>query len=127
MPKVIDQEIREEYANHRSLFKTAKKLGLDISYVKLVVESMPEEVKPDLTACRWDGFGDPEKKQFLVARNPADRSWDNNRPEVSDAREAFEAGTHDMATGRDGPFLLLYMFPRAVRTPRPNYFNPVVE
>ena len=127
MSKVIDQEIREEYAQHRSLFKTAKKLGIEISYVKTVVESMPEESKPDLATCRWEGFGDPDKKAFLVARNSADRSWDNSRPEVAKAREDFEAGTHDMATGRDGPFILLYSFPRAVRQPRPGYFNPVME
>lgn len=123
----LDKDIRDEYATHRSLFKTARKFDVTVEYVNSVVQSQVVEQTPDMSTCEFEGFGDPEKKRFLVARSLAAGSWDNKRPEVADARAKFEAGTHNMATGRDGPYLLLYLFPRAVPQPRPNYFTPTVE
>lgn len=123
----LDNDIREEYDKHRSLFKTAKRLSVSIDYVLSVVESQVIEEKPDTSTCHWEGFGDPDKKRYLVARNLAKNSWDNGRPEVADARAKFEAGTHTLAIGRDGPWLLMYVFPLAVPKPRPNYFQPTVE
>lgn len=123
----LDKDIREEYAKHNSLFKTARNMGVSVDYVQGVVSVAPPQVEPDLSTCEFEGFGDPEKKKFLVARNLANQSWDNARPEVADARAKYEAGTHTMMTGRDGPYLLLYLFPRAVPQPRPNYFTPTVE
>jgi hypothetical protein len=123
----LDKDIREEYAKHNSLFKTARKFGVAVEYINDIVRSQKIEQVPDTSTCAFEGFGDPEKKKYLVARNLANQSWDNNRPEVASARSKYEAGTHDMATGRDGPWLLLYLFPRAVPKPRPNYFTPTVE
>lgn len=124
----LDEDIRTEFAKHGSLFKTARKLGVDnIEYVAGVVKGMTKEDTPDTSTCTFEGFGDPEKKEFLVARSLAKEVWDNARTEVAEARAKYEAGTHDMATGRDGPYVLLYLFPRAVKQPRPNYFTPIVE
>lgn len=80
-----------------------------------------------MSTAEHDGFGKPEFRRYLAARSLAAGSWDNKRPEVAEARAKFEAGTHNMITGRDGPYLLLYLFPRAVLQPRPNYFTPTVE
>lgn len=123
----LDKDIREEYAKHNSLFKTAKAFNVTVEYVNNVVQSQAIEPTPDMSTCEWEGFGDPDKRKYLVARSLAAGSWDNKRPEVAEARAKFEAGTHNIATGRDGPYLLLYAFPRAVVQPRPNYFTPTVE
>jgi hypothetical protein len=123
----LDKDILEEYSKHHSLFKTARKFDVQVDYVSELVKSQKVEELPDVSTCSFEGFGDPNKKKFLVARNLAKESWDNGRPEVADARAKYEAGTHDMATGRDGPWLLLYSFPRAVARPHPNYFLPTIE
>lgn len=127
MAEQLKKDILEEYAKHGSLFKTARKLKIEVLYVSEIIKANPNLPAPNLSECRWDGFGDPDKQKHLVARMPATEVWDNTIPEVAEAREQFEAGTHDMATGRDGPFILLYSFPRAVRQPRPNYFDLIVE
>lgn len=123
----LANDVREEYGKHGSLFKTAKKFNVTVEYVHDIVGTAPIEEAPDISTCTWDGFGDPEKKKYLAARNLAKTSWDNGRPEVAAARAKFEAGTHTLAIGRDGPWLLMYVIPLAVVKPRPNYFQPMVE
>lgn len=123
----LNKDIQEEYAKHNSLFKTAKKLKVTIEYVISVIGETVVHDVPDSSTCKFEGFGDPDKQRFLVARSIAKGSWDNDEPEVADARAKFEAGTHNMAIGRDGPWLLMYSFPQPVVTPRPNYFTPVIE
>lgn len=124
MDNDLEKDVREELAKHGSVFKTCRQLGIDnVQYVSDIANEMKAQESPDLSACEFEGFGDPEKKNFLVARSLAVEVWDNSRPEVADAREKFEAGTHNMLTGRDGPYVLLYLFPRAVKEPRPGYFT----
>lgn len=123
----LDKDVREEYAKHSSLFKTAKALKVTIDYVISVVGGDKVEELPDDSTCKFEGYGDPEKQKYFVARSLAKDVWDNSRPEVAEARDKFEAGTHNMATGRDGPWVILYSFPQAVVTPRPNYFTPTIE
>ena len=123
----LDKDIREEYSKHRSLFRTAQKLDVKVDYVASVVKDHKTVVAPDLTTCEFEGYGDPDKRDYMVARNLAVDSWDNTRPEVADARAKYEAGSHIMALGRDGPYLLMYLFPRAVSKPQPNFFTPRLE
>jgi hypothetical protein len=123
----LDKDIREEHRKHGSLFKTAKKMGTTIDYVIGIVGNEKVEEQPDASTCKFDGFGDPAKHKFFVGRSLAKDVWDNSRPEIADARAKFEAGTHNMGTGRDGPWVILYLFPQAVVTPRPNYFTPTLE
>lgn len=124
----LERDVREELSKHGSVFKTCRKLGIDnVQYVQGIANDMAKEESPDLSDCEFEGFGDPAKKQYLVARSLATEVWDNGRPEVADARTKFEEGTHIMATGRDGPYVLLYLFPRAVKDPKPGYFNLTVE
>ena len=120
----IRQEIIEEYYRHNSLFKTAKKLDVSVAFVKDTVENLPKPPpQPDRKKLRWEGFGDPDKERHLVSRMPAVEVWDNELPEIVEARRKHEAGTHTLATGRDGPWILLYCFPQIVKTPRPHYFS----
>ncbi len=124
----LERDVREQLSRHNSVFKTCNKLGItNVAYVADIQAKMEKETAPDLGGCEYDGYGRPELRDRLVARSLATEVWDNTRPEVADAREKYEAGTHDMATGRDGPYLLLYLTPRAVVQPRPGYFNLTTE
>ena len=124
----LERDVREELGKHGSVFKTCRKLGIDnAAYVADIANQMKLEESPDLSDCAFDGFGDPNKRQYLVARSLAVEVWDNSRPEVAEARAKYEEGTHTMATGRDGPYVLLYLFPQAVKTPRPDFFTPKFE
>lgn len=123
----MKQDILREYAEHKSLFKTAKKLGVQITLVREVIKDLPKIEPPNTSQFRYDGFGDPKKKKYYVARMLATEVWNNEIPEVAEARRAFEAGTHNLGTGRDGPYIILYSFPQIVKTPRPGYFNLTTE
>jgi hypothetical protein len=121
----IQSEILAEYAKNPqrfSPFRTAKALGVPIQDVMATVDK-----SKDLTArmtVRFDGYGRPEMQDYFVARRRAmAQGWDNNEEVIAQARANFEEGTHDMATGRDGPWLILYAIPRRRKTPRPGYFN----
>lgn len=73
------------------------------------------------------GLGPQHLHKYLVARRSvlATGGWDNKQPEIAKARKDYDAGLIEMATGRDGEFLLLYAIPRRVRAARfRQYFRP---
>lgn len=119
----LKEEIKNELYKHRSPSKVARNLGISIRDVLSVDEELsgrPRIVREE----RFEGLGRPELRQFTVARKRAMAVWDVADPNIVEAREAYEAGTHDMATGRDGDWLILYSFPLRKSQPRPNYFKP---
>lgn len=122
-PEKID-EIIDAYRRLKSPFRVANLFGLDVQEVWKVMEANPDRLAAIPT--RFGGDGRPAMFPYLAARRKvSDPSWDNDSAEVQVARSAFEAGTHTMATGRDGNWLLMYMIPQAQVTPRPDYFKPV--
>lgn len=128
MSKQLKQDILNEYAKHHSLYKTAQKLGVQINYIKSVIDSYEfDQDEPTDEESIANHNGDPAKRRFLVGKILANSSWDNSEPNIADARRKFEDGTHNLGTGRDGPYILLYCFPQIKRTPRPNYFTPILE
>lgn len=62
---------------------------------------------------------------FIVAsRRATEAGWDNTDEAIIRARAAYEAGTHDMATHREGPWLHLCSIPvHRKRRARPGYFS----
>lgn len=106
-----------------SPFRTSKALGVPIQDVIKVIETNTD-ANSQLTV-KHDGYGDPKVREFVVARRRAMLAgWDNNDPAIATARADYEAGTHLMVTGRDGPWLLLYSIPRKLGPkPRPDYFS----
>jgi len=123
IPSDIRSEIFRSLLRTRSPFRTAKDTGYNI---RMVLQVHEEESGPKSSyEERHGGFGPQEKRQFSVARKKAWASWDNNLPEVARARQAYEEGTVELATGRDGDYTILYAFPRKHITPRPGYFNPI--
>jgi hypothetical protein len=122
--EVID-DVLAEYKRTRSPFRTAKNVGLDTQVVWDIIEANSDKLSAHPE--RNGGFGNPKLQPFLVARRQVtSRSWDNDDPKIALARANYEAGSHDMMTGRDGGWLLLYSIPLKRRMPRPNYFKPEI-
>lgn len=113
------------YRRLKSPFRVAKLFNLDVQTVWDLIEEHPERLTN--TPLRHGGEGRPDIACYLVAkRRVADEGWDNDSPEIKQARADYEAGTHDMVTGRDGGWLLMYLIPRTKIKPRPHYFTPAV-
>lgn len=120
----IVQEILAEYRRLKSPFKVATALGLEVGVVWNVIDQNEDQLQP--YAERNGGYGRPELAPFMVARRNVNSrtTWDNEDPAIAQARADYEAGTHEMTTGRDGAWLILYSIPRRKRDPRPDYFTP---
>lgn len=122
-PDVTD-EVIQAYKRLKSPFRVAKLLSLDVKQVWNVIEENPELIAA--VPSRFGGDGRPELLPYLAARRKvSDFGWDNNSADILQARADYEAGTHNMVTGRDGNWLLMYMIPQKRVTPRPEYFRPV--
>lgn len=124
-PAVRGEIIAELRKVRGAASKVAKNLGYPLVLVLEVkdeMDSIPRSVREE----QHGGYGRPELRDFLVARKRAHESWDNTDPAIADARNSYEAGSHDMCTGRDGDWLLLYLIPQDKVTPRPDYFQPEV-
>lgn len=121
-PKTVDQVVYEYKRLNRSPFRVSKATGIPVHIVWAIIE----ENEPLLTSQKeyWGGEGRPELREFTVARRRVSAGqWDNEEPAIAQARADYEAGIIDMATGRDGGWLILYAFPRKKRDPRPCYFE----
>lgn len=117
----LNDDIREEYAKHHSIFKTARALKITLDRVTSVVGQ--ENFHVDRQPPRFGGRGRPELEKFIMATKNANEPWDNNLSELRQARARYEAGTHEMCSGRDGDNIILYCIPRAVVEPRLGYFR----
>lgn len=106
-----------------SPFKASKSTGISLPDVFEIIEKNKDTLAR--TGERFDGLGRPELREFMVARRRAmGEPWDNTDARIAEARVNFEAGTHMMATGRDGQWLLLYSIPRQGKVkPAPGYFS----
>lgn len=122
-PEVID-DILIEYKRTRSPFKAAKAVGVDVAEVWAVIDANKDKL--GTYEERHGGNGRPELEQFFVAKRRAmDRGWENNDAPILRARAQYEAGTHEMITGRDGSWLILYAIPRRyLASGREGYFTP---
>ena len=118
----IEKDLMTQFRRTRSPFKAAKAVGITAAEAWSIID----KYKDDQFEERFEGRGRPEMERFAVAsRRASDRGWDNESSAIADARAKFEAGTHIMATGRDGPWLILYLIPRrGPRDPKPKYFTP---
>jgi hypothetical protein len=121
----IKAEVIAALRKFRAPARVARSLGLDLSLVLAVNDEIGGSTR-NLRREEYDGYGRVEFRPFIVGRKRAYLSWDNTEPKIAAARAAYEAGTHDMMTGRDGDWLLLYSIPQRRITPRPNYFKPEI-
>lgn len=117
----LDEDIREEFAKHRSVFRTCRALKINVERVNRVVKQ--DDYRSDTRDSVYDGEGRPELRQYIVAKKSASGEWDNNSSSIKEMRALFERGTHEMCQGRDGDTIIQYLIPRAVSQPRPGYFS----
>lgn len=68
------------------------------------------------------GYGPIHKRQFLVTRKKVTEAWDNEEPKLKKVRKEYNEGLVELATGRDGDWILLYRFPRQKVVAERNYF-----
>jgi len=103
-----------------SPFRVAKSVGATMSEVIAVVNRNKDTHTDEVT-----GVTRRELEPYIVAsRRVMEAGWNNEDVGVSRARRAYEAGTHDMATHREGPWLHLCSFPlHRPRRARPGYFT----
>ena len=121
----LKDEIVRELRKFRSPSKVARNLGIDVRLVLPINDELSNSPRVQRQE-QYGGFGRPELQQFIVGRKKAWAVWDNNDPTIALARTNYEAGTHDMQTGRDGDWLILYSVPQGRVTPRPHYFRPQI-
>lgn len=121
----LKSEILAELRKVRAPAKVARNLGLNLRVVLDVVDEIGG-VGAMSREERWGGLGRPELQKYTVARKRAYQTWDNDDSKVAKARADYEAGTHEMCTGRDGNWLILYSIPRQKVEPRPDCFKPQV-
>lgn len=117
----LDQDIKDEFAKHKSIFRCARALGVSLDRVTSVVgeKNFHVEKRP----AQYGGRGRPEVEKFIVMTKDGNEAWNNTSSEIEAARKEYEAGTHEMTQGRDGDTIILYSIPRAVVHPRPDYFK----
>ncbi len=120
--ELLVDDVLAEYRVTRSPYRVARSLGIKPDVVIDIIEANRERLSPRQE--QFGGLGRPELVEFTVARKRADASWNNEDPAVAAARAAYEAGTVDMCTGRDGNWLILYAIPRKKPAPRVGYFLP---
>lgn len=72
-----------------------------------------------------DGYGRYDIRRRLIARRHVDTDgWDETNAVIRAAKSEYDNGTVELATGRDGFWLLLYRFPRRVKdAKREPYFT----
>ncbi|WP_037500788.1 hypothetical protein [Sphingomonas jaspsi] len=119
-------EVIAEYRRVRSPYKVANNLGFDVKDVWEVIDENPDAAVQNVE--RWGGEGRPDLRPFFVASSRCADRWDNEEPGVALARERFCAGTHTMATHRDGSVKFLCSIPlRKKVAAQPDYFRPEVQ
>jgi hypothetical protein len=118
--------VLDEYRRTRSPFKVANNLNLNVAEVWEIIDANPDAAvrNPEHSG----GEGRADLRQYFVASARCADRWDNDEPGVKLARDRVCAGTHTMATHRDGSMKFLCSIPlkRSVK-PNPDYFKPEVQ
>lgn len=119
-------DVIDEYRRTRSPFKVATTLDLNVADVWAIIDANPDAAVQNRE--HSGGEGREDIRRFFVASARASERWDNDEPGVALARERVCAGTHTMATHRDGSTKFLCSIPLKRRLPaNPDYFKPEVQ
>ena len=92
-------------ANKGDLRKAVRNFGFNYQAAALRLGLVP--VSHEYT------LGHPELRKYIIAYRHVFRDWPKTSQEVlRDARQKFDAGTHEMCQGRDGDYIIQYLIPR---------------
>lgn len=118
--KPIDPELKDRILetllhNGGDYIAAAKTLAVPSHLVSWV--DITENRKFNHTA---EGRGPKHLHKYIVAIRSlyTHEGWDNNDPAIKKARKDYDDGLVEMATGRDGTFIILYSIPLRVRDRR---------
>lgn len=121
-----EAEVLAEYRRVRSPYKVANNLNLDVKDVWGVIDANPDAAVQNVE--HSGGEGRPDLRPFIVAKIRCADRWNNDDPAIAEARDRVCAGTHTMATHRDGGFKFLLSIPlKKPVAPQPDYFKPEVQ
>ena len=113
--------LRTLYEEHGGdLGRVADALGLDRPDLPTFTYTPRRRVPPPGTGHR-PGWPSP---RFIVAIRHCDGPWLNeDQKGISKARDDYEAGTHEMCTGRQGDWFILFSVPRKKRCGARKFFT----
>lgn len=124
-PEIEAEVLRIYRANPKrfSPSKTSRAVGCGTGDVNEIVRRNRHTITDGVE--HNSGAGREDLQHLIVAsRRVSERGWNNDDQAIVDARAAFCAGTHTMATHRDGAWLHLCLIPLMRQRPaRPNYFK----
>jgi len=102
--------ILEEMADpNTDIFKVSRAYGVPVTLIR---ELLPYQAPVSFKE-KHGGLGRPSLQQYTVARTRAGYAWQMiDASAIRTARVNYDAGTHEMCTGRDGDWLILYCIPR---------------
>lgn len=133
MTQTLEEKVREAYTRHGGdVAKTASDLGLSPETVRQLFTFPQTVVTPDPSV--WDmtpptdrlgrlAVGRKSMRDKIVAVHHVNMPWSiHDRQAITIARKQYDRGTHDMVTGRDGPWIILYSIKRRRPEAPRNYF-----
>jgi hypothetical protein len=126
--------VRESYTrNNGNIHAVARELGISAEECRRVFPQHRAVLREpeDPTPAR-DKQGRPDvgrkalRDRIVSVRHVQSGGWpDADRAAITGARRRYDNGTHDMATGREGPWLILYSWKRRKPVkPRHYFYGP---
>lgn len=81
--------------------------------IRVIRGFLPQPEPASAASERFGGRGRPDIEHFSISRTLAGNPWPaKDAVGIDNARRSYDAGLIEMATGRDGDWLILYAFPR---------------
>ena len=101
--------------------KIANRMGWQLSRTKYWLKVLEKEnLEEAVFTEKHGGYGRPEMRCYIVARRHVNKTWARQDSQaIEQARRLYDEGKSEMATGRDGRWIILYSIPRnskAIRT-----------
>lgn len=129
LPPITIEELRTIFEeNDSSLERTAEHLGMP--YSDFAMKWGPSLVPaPTVRAARHRkppaDLGQEWCRKYTIAIRHCENPYWPKEAEVriEEARVKYEAGTHEIVTGRDDRWFILYLVPRATRTGARKFFQ----
>lgn len=128
-PSTSASNLREIYDKHGgNLTKVAEELGLSLDEFvsELGSKFIPSpSMYPMRRRTPPADLGKDSMRKYIVSIRHVDSSvWPReDQIKIDDARNMWEAGTHEMCQGRDRGWFILYLIPRKQRTGARKFFR----
>lgn len=123
-PQELDLAKDELRTPGASLSRVARHLGLNYTSLRAAIHRPAAQPEEQLDP---QSMGRESLREYAVAAKPVDGAWPPCfRDALQRAREAYDAGTHEMVQGREGDWIIQYLIPRMHHVRRRDYFRSEV-